>query len=99
MIAVVECGLKKITSPLTGVILESIEYNERVINDSITITQSVFHIKGLRRILALPSTFLEADRHYTNEYVLRKANEALKSEKGKEIMLMSEYHTNAELKD
>ena len=61
---------------------------------------NAFHMKGLRKICNVPSTYLTENRKYTNEYVLEKINEIYqkdakekkKKTKPKKIQLLGDYH-------
>jgi hypothetical protein len=48
--------------------------------------------------MKLPSTYLIQHRKYTNEYLLKKATDAIQLENGKPIILMSDFHRKARIK-
>ena len=62
------------------------------VNSGVKKALDAFQMRGLRKIMKMPSTFLPEHHHYTNAYVLQQVNDTLKSQKGKEIIIMSEFH-------
>ena len=68
--------------------LDTISVNTKVKN-----SLDAFHMKGLRKIMRLPSTYLFEHRHFTNEYVLTRINDILhRDKKSKPVMISSDYH-------
>ena len=65
--------------------LETIVMNAADIN-----TLDTFQLKCLRKILKLPTTYI--NRTYTNDYVRTKINEKLKETKHKPIETLTSYH-------
>ena len=53
-----------------------------------------FYLKGLRKMLKVPTTYLVENRKYTNEHVLKLANEKAKAKECKPIVHLSTYHRN-----
>ena len=66
--------------------LESIVMNKSVLNRLDT-----FQLKGLRKILQIPTTFV--DRRFSNDHILAQANAALQREGKTELTTLSEDHT------
>ena len=50
----------------------------------------VFQLKGLRKILKIPTTYV--DRRYTNQYIYQKANSILEREDKPPIKQLSIHH-------
>ena len=51
---------------------------------------NTFQLKGLRKILSIPTTFY--DRTYSNNYVFQLANAAIESEGGNQLVPLSHFH-------
>lgn len=68
------------------------------VNASVKASLDAFQIKGLRRILGLPSTYLVEHRHYTNEYVINEVNKIQAEKQVKPIVIFSTYHKNQRIK-
>ena len=67
-----------------------------VMNTAVLSKIDSFQLKGLRKILQLPTTYINIT--YSNDYLRTKINEALKHNKQKPLLPLTEYHRQRRVK-
>ena len=61
-----------------------------VMNESVQRRLETFHLKGLRNILQLPTTYI--NKEFSNDYVRQQINTYLNAHKKKPMLTLTEYH-------
>ena len=67
-----------------------------VMNTGVLRRLDVFQMKGLRKMLEIPTTYI--DHQYSNAYVHQKINEKLQQTGNPPIITLSEYHKKSRIK-
>jgi len=87
------CTFAKKLEVFNAVLVSKLLYGleSTVLNQSLLKRLDAFLFKGLRKMLHIPTTFV--DRTYSNAHILEKTNSVLSEAGAKELVLLSEAHS------